>query len=124
MQVLLFCIGASTIFLWGIGHLISTRNVVSGFGDLSADNRRIITMEWLAEALTLCFLGVLVMVSVFVVGADHAATHLVARACAVMLFVMAGVSSLTGARTAIPPMKLCPYIKSAVGITYVVASLI
>ena len=92
MQVLLFCIGAGTILLRGIGHLIPTRNVVSGFGDLSADNRRIITMEWIIEGLTLCFLGVLVIAPVFVVGADQAATRLVARACAVMLFVVAGVS--------------------------------
>jgi len=123
MQVLLFCIGAGTILLWGVGHLIPTRNVVSGFGDLSADNRRIITMEWLMEGLSLCFLGALVLVSVFLVGADHAATRLLARCCAVMLFIMAGVSWFTGARTAVLPMKLCPYVKSAVGIMYVIASL-
>lgn len=124
MQALLFHIGAGIIFSWGIGHLIPTRSIVSGFEDLSADNRRIITMEWLAEGLTLCFLGVLVVASVLVVGADHRAARVVARACAIMLFVMAGVSAFTGARTAILPMKLCPYVKSAVGIMYIVASLV
>ena len=124
MQVLLFYFGAGIIFLWGIGHLIPTRNIVSGFGDLSLDNKRIITMEWLAEGLTLCFLGVLVVVSVFAFGADHAATHLVARACAIMLFLLAGISIFTGARTAVLPMKLCPYMKSAVGIIYIVGSYI
>ena len=124
MQILLFYIGAGAIFLWGIGHLVPTRNVVSGFGKLSADNRRIITMEWLLEGLTLCFLGVLVLVSVFLVGSDHAATHLVARSCAAMLFIMAAVTAFTGARTAIVPMKLCPYVKVAVGIIYVIASLV
>ncbi|MHC4404370.1 MAG: hypothetical protein ACYTG0_32345 [Planctomycetota bacterium] len=123
MQTLLFYIGAGVIFVWGVGHLIPTRNVVSGFGALSADNTRIIVMEWLAEGLTLCFLGILVMVLVLAIGPDHAATHLVARCCAVMLFVMAVLSSLTGARTAILPMKLCPYVKSAVGIAYVAATL-
>jgi hypothetical protein len=123
MPAMLFYIGASIILLWGVGHLIPTRNIVSGFGELSVDNRRIITMEWLVEGLTLCFLGALVIASVFYVGADHAATRLVALACAAMLFVLAGVSSLTGARTAILPMKICPYIKSTVGIIYVVASL-
>ncbi len=80
-------------------------------------------MEWMAEGITLCFLGVLVIAMVIGLGADHAATHLVARACAIMLFILAGVSSFTGARTAILPMKLCPFIKSTVGIMYVVASL-
>ena len=124
MQVLLFYFGAGIIFLWGIGHLIPTRNIVSGFGDLSLDNKRIITMEWLAEGLTLCFLGVLVVVSVFTFGADHAAAHLVARVCAIMLFLLAGVSIFTGARTAVLPMMLCPYIKSVVGIIYIVGSYI
>jgi hypothetical protein len=31
-------------------------------------------MEWLAEGISLCFLGVLVAVSVYVFGADNAAT--------------------------------------------------
>lgn len=123
MQILLFCIGAIAIFLWGVGHLIPTRNVVSGFGQLSDDNKQIITMEWLMEGLTLCFLGLLVLLPVLLLGADHAATHLVARMSAAMLFVMAAVSSVTGARTAILPMKLCPFVKGTVGVLYVVASL-
>lgn len=124
LQILLFCISASAIFLWGVGHLIPTRNIVSGFGEVSADNRRIITMEWIMEGLTLCFLGVLVLVSVFLVGADHTATHLIARTCAGMLFIMAAVSFITGGRTAILPMKFCPFVKVVVGILYVLASLL
>ncbi|MHC5078667.1 MAG: hypothetical protein ACYTHN_06590 [Planctomycetota bacterium] len=123
MQAVLFLIGAGAIFLWGVGHLIPTSNIVSGFGDLSTDNRRILTMEWIAEGLTLCFLGILVAGSVGFIGPDQEATHLVARACAGMLFVMAFLSLFTGARTAILPMKLCPIIKTAVGTLYVVATL-
>jgi hypothetical protein len=122
MQILLFCIAEGIIILWGVGHLIPTRNVVSGFGDLSLDNKRIITMEWMAEGLTLCFLGVIVLTLVFAIGPDHAATLLVARICAIMLFVLAGVSAFSGARTTVLPMKLCPLVKSAVGIMYIMAS--
>jgi len=93
MQAALLYIGAGAIFLWGVAHLIPTRNVVSGFGALTLDNTRIITMEWLAEGLTLCFLGILVGIVAFAIGPEHVATHLVARACAAMLFVMAIVSS-------------------------------
>jgi hypothetical protein len=67
MQTMLFYFGAGIIFVWGVGHLIPTRNVVAGFGGLSTDNTRIIVMEWLAEGLTLCFLGAIVIV--LVVGA-------------------------------------------------------
>lgn len=116
--------GAAAIFLWGVGHLVPTRSIVSGFGTLSPDNRRIITMEWLAEGLALCFLGVLVAISSFIIGPDQPATHLVARACAAMLFVLAVLSWFTGARTAVLPMKLCPFVKTAVGILYVAATLV
>ena len=124
MQAALLYVGASVIFLWGIGHLAATRGVVSGFGPISPDNRRVITMEWLAEGLTLCFLGVLVGISAFVLGCDHAGTGLVARACAVMLLTLAIVSAFTGARTVVLPMKLCPFIKSAVAAAYFAATLI
>jgi hypothetical protein len=41
-QILLY-IGAALTLLWGIEHLFPTKSVVRGFGEISADNRRIIT---------------------------------------------------------------------------------
>lgn len=122
MPAILFYFGAAVIFLWGLGHLIPTRNIVAGFGFLSLDNKRIITMEWLAEGLTLCFLGILVAIMVSHVGPAQTATHLVARICSIMLFVLAVVSAFTGARTTILPMKLCPFIKSGVAIIWMAAT--
>jgi len=122
MQAILLYLGAAVIFLWGLGHLIPTRNIVAGFGSLSLENKRIITMEWLAEGLTLCFLGILVAIMVFFVGPARAATHLVARTSSVMLFVLAGVSAFTGARTTVLPMKLCPFIKSGVALLFLAGS--
>ena len=43
-QILLY-IGSVLPMLWGISHLFPTKNVVKGFGDISLDNQRIITME-------------------------------------------------------------------------------
>ena len=114
IQATLLFIGSAVIFLWGVGHLLPTRNVVAGFGELSSDNTKIITMEWLIEGFTLCFLGVLVALVALILGPLGAATHLVARATAAMLLIMATVSAFTGARTAVLPMKLCPYIKTAI----------
>ena len=44
-QILLY-LGAFFTFAWGVAHLFPTnKSVVKGFGDISQDNKRIITME-------------------------------------------------------------------------------
>ncbi len=124
MATVLAYLGAGAIFVWGVGHLIPTRSVVSGFGELAADNSRIITMEWLAEGLTLCFIGVLAALVTSRVGVASPGGTLVLRACAGMLLVLAVVSSFTGARTSVLPMKVCPVVKSVVAALFVVASFV
>ena len=41
------------LVMWGVSHLFPTKNVVKGFGDISLDNQRIITMEWINEGATI-----------------------------------------------------------------------
>ena len=122
MGDLLVYVGSGVIFAWGVGHLVPTRSIVAGFGDLTVDNRRILTMEWTAEGLTLCFLGVLGALVAFVGGLSTPVGRSVLRAAAAMLFVMAALSAATGARTAIGPMKACPIVKSVVAALYVAAA--
>ena len=52
----LFYLGSFFLFFWGVAHLIPTKFVVQGFGNISPDNRRIITMEWIVEGVFLIFL--------------------------------------------------------------------
>ena len=40
---ILLYLGAAILFVWGVAHIIPTRNVVAGFGALSDDNRINIT---------------------------------------------------------------------------------
>ena len=56
MDALLYAASALT-GLWGVAHLFATRGVVAGFGDISVDNRRIITMEWIVEGVALVSLA-------------------------------------------------------------------
>lgn len=35
-----------------LAHLASTRTAAASFGAISVDNRRILVMEWMAEAIT------------------------------------------------------------------------
>ena len=121
---ILLIMGSVVIILWGIAHIIPTKSVVEGFGSLSIDNSRIITMEWVAEGLTLIFLGILVLAATWIIGPSSPAAQLVFLAAAGMLFVMAVWSGLTGARTSILPMKACPFVKSIVGILFILAVVI
>lgn len=121
---ILILIGASVIIAWGIGHIVPTKAVVAGFDPLSTDNRRILTMEWLVEGVTLCFVGIAALVVTLDLGADAHGAMLVNYLLAGFLLVLAGVSALTGARTSIIPMKLCPFVKTAVAVLLVLGSVL
>jgi hypothetical protein len=116
MSYVMVFIGSVVIFLWGIGHLIATKSVVAGFGSISTDNKRILTMEWIAEGLTLCFIGVLVFLVTSFAGPQNLVSVMIYRAAAWMLVVMAVLTFMTGAKTSITAMKLCPLVKSIVAI--------
>lgn len=120
---ILLYIGSVIIALWGIAHIFPTRSIVAGFGELSSDNRNIITMEWIAEGLALSFLGVIALVFALRFGIDNPAAILVYRFSAAMLIVLAVLSSFTGARTSILPMKLCPVIKTLAALLLVLGSI-
>lgn len=117
---LLMYIGAAIITAWGMAHIAPTRGVVAGFGDISSDNKRIIAMEWVGEGLTLCFLGLLVIFVTALGGRETPVSLIVYRASAAMLFVMAAWTQLTGARTSIIPIKICPFVKTAVGVMWLI----
>jgi hypothetical protein len=122
-DVLLY-VGSAAITIWGIAHIIPTKSVVKGFGAISTDNQRIITQEWIAEGLALCFIGLLVLSITITAPSDDPVAVTVYRACAGMLVAMAVLTSLTGARTSVLPIKICPFVKTTVAILFLVASMI
>ena len=75
-------------------------------------------MEWLAEGLTLCFIGLLVLYITLTGGISNPVSHNVYRGCGLMLLVMAGVTAFTGAKTAIIPIKICPIVKTVVAVLF------
>ncbi len=123
LNLILLYAASIIITIWGIAHIIPTKAVVKGFGKISADNAKIITMEWIAEGLTLVFIGLLTLAVTVLVGRDNPGALVVYRGCALMLVVMAGVSLFTGARTKIIPIKICPIVKTAVAILFFVGSM-
>ena len=122
-DVLLY-VGSAAITIWGIAHIIPTKSVVKGFGAISEDNRRIITMEWIAEGLALCFIGLLVISITITGSSENSVAVNVYRACAGMLIAMAVLTLMTGARTSVLPIRICPFVKTTVAVLFLVASMI
>ncbi len=105
---ILLYVGSIIIAIWGLAHIFATKSVVDGFGQISKDNRRVITMEWIMEGLTLCFLGSIVFLITILAGPENAVSKIVFFASSIMLVVMAVVSLFTGARASFIVYKLCP----------------
>jgi hypothetical protein len=107
-DVLLY-VAAALTGVWGAAHLFATRGVVRGFGTISADNRRIITMEWIVEGVALVSLAAFVA-AVTTVDAGSSAESAVYGVAVATLIVLALVSLATGFRVAFLPFRLCPFI--------------
>ena len=95
--------------IWGIAHLFPTRNVVKGFGDISLDNQRVITMEWINEGATLIFVGVLTA-AVTIVDPTSLVARTVYWLAILMLNALSIISLFTGFRVNFLPYRLCPII--------------
>jgi hypothetical protein len=124
MNETLLYIGSIVIILWGIAHIIPTKAIVNGFGEISGDNRKVLTMELVAEGLTLIFLGVLPLLVTLLVGIQDTSASIVYLACAVMLLVMAVLTGITGARTPTIWYKLCPAIKTVVAVLFILSRIL
>ncbi len=107
-QALLYS-GSAFIAFWGIAHLFPTKSVVAGFGEISVDNKRIITMEWIIEGIALIFIG---SINAIVTAINHTSSISLAiyLSSVVVLIVLALVSFFTGFKISFLPFKLCPVI--------------
>jgi hypothetical protein len=113
MRTALALIAAALTTGWGIAHLFPTRSVVSGFGDIGTENRRVITMEWIFEGVTLIFAGALTA-AVSLASDDRSTTATVAFiVIAALLTVMAVISLLTAGRNRFIAYRLCAPIFAA-----------
>jgi hypothetical protein len=121
-QVLLY-LGSSVLFFWGAAHLFPTRSVVKGFGDISPDNKRIITMEWIIEGLALMFIAA-VVASVTYFDYASAISRTVYWLSFVMLNTLSIVSLFTGFKVNFLPYKLCPVIFTTASVLIVTGSYI
>ena len=109
MNPVLLCIAAAVTCVWGIAHLFATKGVIAGFGDLSADNRRIITMEWIVEGVALISTAAFVAAETAVQPGAAVSSAVYAVAIGTLV-VLAVVSLFTGFKVAFLPFRLCPVV--------------
>ena len=121
-QALLYS-GSVLLTFWGVSHLIPTKSVVKRFGDISSDNERIITMEWIIEGVSLIFIAVIVS-SVTYIDYTGEISRKIYWICFVMLNVLSVISLLTGFKVGFPPFRLCPVIFTTTSILIFLASYI
>jgi hypothetical protein len=119
-QIFLY-LGSIFVLIWGISHLFPTKSVVKGFGEISIDNKRIITMEWVIEGVSLIFIGVLVASVTYI---DH--TIVVSKTVYWISFIMLNslslISIFTGFRISFLPFRLCPFIFSGSSVLILIGS--
>jgi hypothetical protein len=121
MQVLAYT-ASVLIGVWGIAHAVPTKRVVAGFAPITADNRRVLTQEWLAESFTMWGMAV-VVIAVTAASHDTRVTAIVYQVVAGLLVALAVLTALTGARTPIVWFKVCPVLLASSAALLFVASI-
>jgi len=116
-------VGSLVSILWGGAHIVPVKSVVAGFGPITEDNRRIVAMGWIAEGLVLIFIGLLAALVAWTGGVENPVSVIAVRFSAAMLLVLAAWTSMTGAKTSILPMKICPFVKTAAAILLLAGSI-
>jgi len=124
MDDALALIAAAIVFMWGVSHIIPTKDVVAAFGDITDDNRFIITMEWVAEGLSFVFVAGLIGAVTLLDRALEPAEELVYVASSVFLMAIGLWTAMTGARTGVIWFKMCPVVMTISSALLITASLL
>ena len=123
VDLIFLYLGAVIPACWGIAHLFPTKSVVEGFGDISLDNRRIITMEWIIEGVSLIFIGAIVSAVTYIDWRSVTA-NVVYWISFLMLNTLSVISLFTGFRVKFIVFKLCPVIFSTAALLILVGNII
>jgi hypothetical protein len=106
------------IIIWGLVQLYPTKSRSKVIGELSGDNNKIVSMEWIAEGITFILIGILVITVTYIAGAEKVGSRIVYLSSSVMLLILTlwSLSKMSSKWT--KTMKACLVIKSTVGLIY------
>jgi hypothetical protein len=121
MSMVLAYVAAAVVAAWGVAHAVPTRQVVAGFGRITADNRRVLVQEWLAEAFTMWGIAAIVIAATVAGGTATDVRAWVYRMAAALLAALGGLTALTGARTGVVWFKICPAVMAGAAVLLLAA---
>lgn len=116
-------LAAVVIAIWGLAHVIPTRRVVAGFGEISADSRRIITQEWLTEGIAMWGIAAFVIAAAASAGPADIRDW-VYRVAAALLVALGVLTAVTGGRTPVVWFKVCPAVMAVSAALLLTASVL
>ena len=111
--------GSILIIIWGIAHLIPTKSMLKVIGEISGDNNKIVSMEWVVEGVYIILIGLYVIVVTYVAGPEKVGSRIVYISSGLMLIIMTLWSLSKISKKSTKTMKACLFIKSAVGLIYI-----
>ena len=123
VTTILAYVSAALVAVWGVAHAFPTTQVLAGFAPITADNRRIVLQEWLAEAFTMWGITAVVIVATAAGGQDADLRRWVYRVAAGLLVALGTLTALTGARTPVVWFKVCPVLLGICAALLLAASL-
>ena len=106
----------------GLAHAVPTRQVIAGFEPISADNRRVVVQEWLAEAFSMWGIAAMVVAATAAGGSAGDVRAWVYRVAAVLLVALGVLTAVTGAQTPVVWFKVCPVVMAAAAVLLLMAS--
>jgi hypothetical protein len=124
MAPILAYVAAAVVAVWGVLHAVPTRRVLAGFAPITADNRRIVLQEWLAEAFTMWGVAAVVLAATAAGGPDADVRAWVYRIAAGLLAALGGLTALTGARTGVIWFRVCPVLLAGSAVLLLAASMV
>lgn len=104
---LFYYLGGIIPLFMGIVHFFPTKSVVNGFGNISADNKLIITMEWIVEGVMLIFVGTII-IGVTTLGPTNNVGIFIYMSSIIVLLALSTISFFTGRKVDKLPIKICP----------------
>jgi hypothetical protein len=123
IEILVYA-GSILLIIWGIIQAYPAKSRSKVIGELTGDNNKIVSMEWIAEGVTFILIGILVITVTYIAGAEKVGSKSVYRSSSVMLLILTlwSLSKISSKWT--KSMKACLIIKSTVALIYFVGVVI